>query len=136
MTKVLEKNAATGRWILPEHPRVEEFLRSSAQKMAYANFSSSEKAQQFANFISSFGTANGFSLQVQTEGEGFEASCKIFKVAWASMLMSEKTTLEKVIAELKVPVVQVHLKRSSSDIAVVDVSKKSKLEVSFSGKSD
>ena len=126
--KVLEKNAATGRWILPEHPRVEEFLRSSAQKMAYANFSSTEKAKQFANFISSFGTANGFSLQVQTEGVGFEAICKIVKVACASKLVSEKTTLKKVIAQLKVPVV--HPKRSSSDTAVVDVSKKPKLDFS------
>ena len=124
VTKVLEKSAVR----LPKHPKVENFLRSSSQKMTYANFDNKEEAQQFAEFISSFGTENGFSLQVQTEGEEYEASCKIIKVACpASELVSEKTKLEKVIVDLKVQPARI-----SSDIALlVPCSKKQKLEFSL-----
>ena len=112
VTEVLEKIADNSWRIpncsLPEHPNVEDFLRSSSQKMVYADFRSTEKAQQFSIFLCSFGAANGLSLEVQTKGEKYEARCKIVKLACpesnrhSMLLSSEKATLEEVIAELKV----------------------------------
>ena len=137
VTKVLQKEDV---W-LPEHPKVEKFLRSSDQKMTYANFSSTEEAHQFAIFLCSFGAANGFSVEVQTEGVGYETICKIVKIDWPKsnphptelLLSSEKTALEKIIEELKV---QPDL--GASDVALLDspCSKKQKLDISFTGKSD
>ena len=143
VTEVLEKIADNAWRIpncsLPEHPNVEDFLRSSSQKMVYADFRSTEKAQQFSIFLCSFGAANGLSLEVQTKGEKYEARCKIVKLACSEShrhsmhLSSEKTTLEQVIAEL----MKVKPDLDSSDVALDSpCSKKQKLDFSLTAKSD
>ena len=135
ITEIFEKEVAR----LPEHPKVEDFLRSSDQRMTYANFKSAEEAQQFSIFLCSFGAANGLSLEVQTKGEKYEARCKIVKLACSEShrhsmhLSSEKTTLEQVIAEL----MKVKPDLDSSDVALDSpCSKKQKLDFSLTAKSD
>ena len=148
VTEVLDKEAATTWQIpnvsLPEHPVVEEFLRSSDQQMTYANFNCTEKAQQFAIFLSSFRAENGVSLHIQTKGEKYTTICEIVKVACPEnnrhskdLLLSEKTTLEEILVKLgKVQREVTDNENDEDDIVVLPCLKKKKLDFSLIDISD
>ena len=65
---------------LPDHPEVEEFLRSSQKdSMTYAKFKGVAEARNFAASLEKLGSTNGFVVKVTTVGVGKCARCEISK---------------------------------------------------------
>ncbi len=140
VTQFLEKEAVEA-WRIPSasvagHSVVEEFLRSTAQQMTYANFSSTEKAHQFAAVLSE----SGFPIQVGVEGEGFKAKCEIVKLAGnisktnsKEMLVTEKTVLEEIVAQLKAHLETETVEKDAvdddDDVTILPCPKRTRLEL-------
>lgn len=124
---------------LPGHPNVQAFLRSSTEKMTYANFISREQAEIFAAEMSSI-TDNGNSVQVDVTGEQFATRCDIVKInrqknegqfSKEALLVSE---LEQISSSLKrwkqsglvedddVTILDNPAKKAKMDFPVIDLS--------------
>ena len=62
---------------IPEHPRVQEFLKSDQQKITYFNFKSVVDARRFAKNYG--GIKNGYSAQMSAGGRGKDSFVSISK---------------------------------------------------------
>ena len=62
---------------IPEHPKVEEFLKSDQQKMAYSEFKSLAEARSFAKKYS--GIKNGYAAEMSVGGKAKDSFVTISK---------------------------------------------------------
>lgn len=88
--------------VVPGHPEVEAFLRSSHKSMMYSRFTTFSGACKFAVRVS--GTKSGYSVQVNPVKVGKEFRCKIDKMlSRNALLKKEIDNLAEFLETLKQP---------------------------------
>lgn len=86
--------------VVPGHPEVEAFLRSSHKSLMYNHFSTFAAACKFAIQLS--GTKDGYSIHVNPEKVGKHFQCKIEKLLSRNALLNnERNELEDFLVNLR-----------------------------------